>query len=109
MTEKIPKIDLNVILLGAGPSKKDGVHIALSEYQEDKKIIDWLLDSFSQFTYDLQFVIGEASDELIKSYPTLNYVTNSNWKNTGASGSLFKAELPLEGRLIVSYSDVLYS
>ena len=108
MTENTPKIDLSLILLGAGPSKKDGVHVALSEYQEDKKIIDWLLDSFSQYSFDLQFVIGEASEELKKSYPTINYVTNSNWKNTGASGSLFKAKLPLEGRLIVSYSDVLY-
>lgn len=108
MTENSPKVDLSLILLGAGPSKKDGVHVALSEYQEDKKIIDWLLDSFSQYSFDLQFVIGAASEELINSYPTINYVTNSNWKNTGASGSLFKANLPLEGRLIVSYSDVLY-
>ena len=72
------------------------------------RVLDWLLQAYAEFDYDLQFVVGYNLDELESRYPEYRYVYNTEWDSTGATGSLFRASLPDVGQLIVTYSDILY-
>ncbi|MBN38073.1 MAG: hypothetical protein CMI29_06350 [Opitutae bacterium] len=72
------------------------------------RVIDWLLQAYSGYNFDLQFVVGHNLNQLSSRYPNYKYIHNTNWDSTGATGSLFCADLPTEGQLIVSYSDILY-
>jgi len=100
--------ELQVVLLGAGSSIRTDLHSALMESGYGSRVLDWLLQAYSDLPYNLQFVVGYQLDQLESRYPDHQYVHNTNWDSTGATGSLFCASLPKEGQLIVSYSDILY-
>ncbi|MCR9155249.1 MAG: PEP-utilizing enzyme [Bacteroidetes bacterium] len=102
------KDTLKVILLGAGPSVRSEVHTALMESGYGSRVLDWLLQAYAEYNYELQFVVGYNLDQLESRYPDYKYVHNKDWDSTGATGSLFCSDLPLDGKLIVSYSDILY-
>ena len=99
---------INVVLLGAGKSFRSELHSALKESGYGSRVLDWLIQAYADFKYDLQFVVGYNLDQVESRYPDYRYVHNVNWDSTGATGSLFCAELPSEGQLIASYSDILY-
>ena len=107
MSKKV-KETLKVVLLGAGSSIRSDLHSALMEAGNGSRVLDWLLQAYTDLSYDLQFVVGYQLDQLESRYPDYQYVHNTNWDTTGATGSLFCASLPQEGQLIVSYSDILY-
>jgi choline kinase/phosphohistidine swiveling domain-containing protein len=99
---------LQVVLLGAGGSIRSELHSALMESGYGSRVLDWLIQAYSELDYSLQFVVGYNLDQLESRYPDYRYVHNSNWDSTGATGSLFCADLPDQGQLIVTYSDILY-
>jgi len=99
---------LQVVLLGAGSSQRTDLHSALMESGYGSRVLDWLLQAYAEFNYDLQFVVGYNLDQLESRYPDYRYVHNTEWDSTGATGSLFRAALPDTGQLIVTYSDILY-
>jgi choline kinase/phosphohistidine swiveling domain-containing protein len=72
------------------------------------RVLDWLIQAYSDYNYHLQFVVGHNLDQLSSRYPNYQYIHNANWDSTGATGSLFCTDLPAKGRLFVSYSDILY-
>ena len=99
---------IKIILLGAGKSVRSELHSALKESGYGSRVLDWLIQAFSDVQYDLQFVVGYNLAQVESRYPGYRYIHNVNWDSTGATGSLFCADLPIEGQLIVSYSDILY-
>ncbi|GJM33466.1 MAG: hypothetical protein DHS20C18_24670 [Saprospiraceae bacterium] len=98
----------SVIILGAGRSQNNEDHSALRETAQGSRVLDWLIQAYSEIEAGFQFVGGYKLDEIEKHYPGFLYIENKNWRNTGATGSLFQAEIPQEGDLLVSYSDILY-
>lgn len=100
--------DLNIILLGAGKPEEGLKHTALSEVDKDSRLLDWLLQCFPKDVRKIQFVGGYKMNEIARKYPELDFVENKNWQKTGAAGSLFKAVIPECGKLLISYSDILY-
>lgn len=99
---------VQAVLLGAGRPGRGEMHPVLLEAFEGTRILDWLLQAITKNVDDYQFIGGYRLNDIINKYPELSYLENADWEKTGAVGSLFKAELPEAGDLIVSYSDILY-
>jgi choline kinase/phosphohistidine swiveling domain-containing protein len=102
------KVPINVILLGAGRPAQGRCHAALNKTLEGSRILDWLLNTLPGRAKQVQFVGGYEIKQIAARYPQLDVCENKNWKNTGASGSLFSAQLPANGDLLVSYTDIIY-
>ena len=99
---------MEIVFLGAGKSIRSNLHSALMETGYGSRVLDWLIQAYSDYNYHLQFVVGHNLDQLSSRYPNYQYIHNANWDSTGATGSLFCADLPAQGRLLVSYIDILY-
>lgn len=83
-------------------------HAALKETNHGLKVLDWLIQAYGDIQPAFQFVGGFKVDEIERKYPQFEYLINEYWEQTGATGSLFCANLPESGDLIVTYSDILY-
>jgi len=107
-TSQLISENIRVIFLGAGRPDKGKEHPALRETLEGSRVLDWLLQAYPKNAVDKQFIGGYKFNELINNHENLRYLENRDWEETGPVGSLFKAELPKDGVLFVSYSDTLY-
>ena len=97
-----------LVILGAGIPKTGDKPSALRETTDGTIVFEWLLQAFSNQVSDVQFIGGYQFDKITSRYPSIRYFENQDWANTGATGSLFQADLPKTGSLIVTYSDILY-
>ncbi len=72
--------------------------------------MDWLLDAFSVLDDPaLHFVGGYRLDQVVARYPSISYSANSDWKQTGAAGSLLSAPLDAKRVVYVCYADTVFS
>lgn len=108
MIKSNSNLKINTILLAAGKPEKGESHPLLRKAFSGTRVLDWLLQALPSDRSTIQFVGGYRLEEIANKYPDFQYVENSEWLSTGATGSLFKAVFPDDGSLIVSYSDILY-
>ncbi len=96
------------IFLGAGRPTKGSKPTALMDVLEGKRVLDWLFQAIPDSVSDLEFVGGYNINDIASQFRAIKFTENPDWAGTGAAGSLFCAELPNNGSLMVSYSDILY-
>lgn len=99
-----------VVILGAGEPYSGTEPSALIQTSGDKRVLDWLLEAFSQTLTDpeFHFIGGYRMEEIIEEYPEIHFSQNEDWKTTGTVASLFTAPLQ-EGRPIyVVYADTIF-
>ena len=69
---------IEVILLGAGPSQIDVAPKNLSQANKSSKVLDWLLAASKHYPKRLLYC-GYNIDEITKQYPSLNVKINERW------------------------------
>lgn len=102
--------DSVAIVLGAARSS-DGNNVPpslLSIYDNDI-VLDWTLAALSAIRCEqVHFVGGYRLSEIAQKRPSLNYLYNPDWTNSGVLHSLYFARHQFGKKVIVSYSDIVY-
>lgn len=98
----------SVIILGAGRPHKGSVHSVLHSATGESRVLDWMLRSLAVVSRQVTFITGYQGDEIRSQFPSLMYVDNPEWQDTGAVNSLLCADLNSARDYFVSYADVLY-
>lgn len=106
---------MKAIILGAGAGFPSGIPdrghpTAIHEIAAGRYVLDYLIEAFRAANVDtVVFIAGYHVEKVIKQYPSLQYVYNPAWRNTGPAYSLREAIAWLEGDVLIGYSDVLLS
>lgn len=111
-THEIPQLEVRrpvtLVVLGAGRPPTGGAPSALRVLDRHRKVLDWTLHAFGNIPTDTFFVGGYQLDEVVHSYPSIKFIYNPNWKETGANGSLFLVPLDPNAVVYVCYSDIVF-
>ena len=99
---------IEIIFLGAGPSKLGSLPPALSQANKSSKVLDWLLKASSSLSKDVTFIGGYNVGEIKKQYSKLNVKINERWRDTSPTHSLFIAADGEVQTAFVSYTDIIY-
>lgn len=99
---------MNFVVLGAGRPLHGEQHTALRGASSKSLVLDWALKAVEFLQPEVTFVGGYKVDEVVRRYPDLKYVINSDWEATGAAVSLLDASLQVGNEYYVSYADILY-
>jgi choline kinase len=100
---------VELYFLGAGKPMTGDKPSALKNIVMNYKAMDWQLHSFESLvsTENTYFIGGYHIDEVVKSYPALNFSIVADWENKTALDSLFHA--PFSGKpVVISYTDTLF-
>lgn len=100
------------IILAAGRGSKQDelaikIPICLLEY-EGKTILEHQLNSFKKNGITEVSIVTGFQKEKIK-FENLKYYENTDYKNNNVLNSLFFAEKEIQGNIIISYSDIMFS
>lgn len=77
---------------------------------QDKRILDWILDTYTvNNIQDFTFIGGYLIEKVKQEYPHLAFRENTNWENNNILQSLFYAAQDMDNGFICSYSDILYT
>lgn len=100
---------MKLFLLGAGKPAHGDKPAALKQISATTKVLDWLIHSFESAVdvEDIYFLGGYHVDEVIKSYPKLNFSIIPDWEKRTALHTLLKAPFS-KSKVIVSYSDTVF-
>ena len=103
---------MKLIFLAAGQSNlqiDNTTPVCLTKYNNDKLILDVLIENFNDYGIDdINVVGGFGFLKIIEKYPELNYYYNSDWKKSKSLASFYKSNSSFNDSLIVSYSDVVF-
>ena len=99
----------SVILLGAGRPYRGVPPSALQKTPDQRRLLDWIVDAFSDLDVDWHFVGGYQLQEVARSYPGMRYSVNPDWRRTGSVASLFAAPLTSNRPHYVAYTDVVFT
>lgn len=99
-----------VVILGAGEPFSGTEPSALTQTSGDKRVLDWLLEAFSQTLSDpeFHFIGGYRMDDIVDMYPDIHFSQNEAWETTGTVASLFTAPLPDNRPVYVCYADTIF-
>ena len=98
-----------LVLLGAGRPTRGTQPSALVRTGSKRRILDWLLDAFSELAVDrVAFVGGYRFEEITHEYPEITVLINRDWRSTGPVGSLLTTRLEPGCTAYVSYTDIVY-
>lgn len=100
-----------VIILGAGKPFSGERPSALVEAPwTSRRVLDWVLDAFGILgEADFHFVGGYRLEEVVARYPNIYFSVNSDWKHSGAAGSLLSAPLDSGRSAYICYADTVFS
>ena len=103
---------MKLIFLAAGQSNlqiDNTTPVCLTKYNNDKLILDVLIENFNDYGIDdINVVGGFGFLKIIEKYPELNYYYNSDWKKSKSLASFYKSNSSFNDSLIISYSDVVF-
>lgn len=105
----IPCENSTVIMLGAGRPARGEHPSALRKTPDQRRILDWISDAYSELNADWHFIGGFQLEEMVRAYPHINYSINSEWRDTGSCASLFIAPLDKNSTNYVSYTDIIFN
>jgi len=98
-----------LIILGAGKPHYGKQPSALLNLPGNKRVIDWIIDAFSDIQLDeIHFVGGYEIDQVIAAYPDIRFTINPLWENTGCLQSLLLAPIFECENIYVTYADVVF-
>jgi glutamine kinase len=100
---------VDIFLLGAGLPACGRKPSALKHIALNTKAMDWQIHSFKSIAppNNIHFLGGYLVDEVVESYPQLNFTVVPDWESKGVLHTLLKA--PFTGRpAIISYSDTVF-
>ncbi|EPJ48868.1 MAG: hypothetical protein OFPI_27400 [Osedax symbiont Rs2] len=100
---------MDVFLLGAGRPSFGEKPAALKKIASNTKAMDWQIHSFENVAGidDIHYLGGYHIDEVVKSYPSLNYTIITDWEKSSVLHTLLKA--PFSGRSVIcAYSDTVF-
>ena len=106
---------MRAIILGAGPGfpslfQSSGNPKAIHEITQGKKVLDILIENFKRAGItEIVFVGGYQIEKVIGLYPDIKHYFNPKWESTNSLYSLYICREELEGEVLVSYADTLYS
>lgn len=99
---------LQAVILGAGKPARGRLPSALFSIAGHGKVLDWQVKALRSSGADLVFVGGYRVPEIISRYPRLPVIVNPSWAQTGAVGSLLRADPQSDRSCVVTYADILY-
>ena len=98
-----------VIVLGAGRAGKGNLPTALVTINDNQRVLDWILASFSPLQEPAcYFVGGYLAGAIASRYPNIRFFFNPDWATTGPARSLSLAPLATDAATYIAYSDVLF-
>ncbi len=100
---------MDVFLLGAGRPARGGKPSALKNIALNTRAMDWQIHSFKPIANhnEIHYLGGYHVDEVIETYPQLNYTVIPDWQNTSVLHTFLKA--PFSGQpTFVAYSDTVF-
>ena len=97
------------MLLGAGRPSKGSTPSALKVIAKNTKALDWHLSVFEELstTVNINYLGGFQVEEVVKSYPSLNFTVIPGWEDKTVLHTLLKAPFSSK-RAFVSYTDTLF-
>jgi choline kinase len=98
-----------VILLGAGRPYRGTPPSALQETPDQRRVLDWIMDAFSDLAVEWHFVGGYQLRDVAQRYPDMSYSVNPEWQSTGSVASLFAAPVAADRPHYVVYTDVVFN
>ncbi|MBT7296291.1 hypothetical protein HN836_01420 [Candidatus Woesearchaeota archaeon] len=108
--------NISAIILGAGKdlenknSKESLTPISLIEDQYGESVLKWNINSLMSNNIDkIRFVGGYEIEKIGRKFPNLEFVYNALWDKTGVLESLYQARKFLNGPVLISYGDIVYS
>lgn len=98
-----------VVILGAGRNIKGGSPSAIVLTDENRRVLDWLLDSFSSLGEpDVHFIGGYRVEEVARHYPDIRFLFNPEWADTGPVRSLAYMPGDHQAPTYICYSDIVF-
>lgn len=103
-----------LIVLGAGRHFFGESPFGVREVESNRRVLDIQLAAFTDQAVEVLFVGGYDIEEILSTYPDLEFVTNNDWESTGSSRSLALALNRLgkasEGHeeVFICYADILF-
>jgi phosphohistidine swiveling domain-containing protein len=100
---------INVFLLGAGRPAKGKKPSALKKIALNTSVMDWQIHSFESIASldRIHYLGGYQVEDVIDSYPDINYTVVPDWQERNVLHTLLKA--PFSGQpAITAYSDTLF-
>ena len=98
---------IRAVILGAGATSKDQCPSALFPVSNSLLTLDWQLKALEPYSSDVLFVGGFADNQIRKSYPQLEVLSNPAWASQLSTGSLLYVINKLDGGTILTYSDIV--
>jgi NDP-sugar pyrophosphorylase family protein len=102
-------LPLDVFFLGAGRPARGEKPSALKNIAINTTVMDWQIHSFESVASldDIHYLGGYHVEDVINSYPQINYTVIPNWEERSVLHTLLKA--PFAGKpVITTYSDTLF-
>ncbi len=76
---------------------------------EDKRVLDWILNSLAYAGIDdIAFIGGYHIEKVEEAYPYLRFYNNTEWPNNNILESLMYAAPEMDTAFVASYSDIVY-
>lgn len=103
------KARARVIILGAGKPMSGRTPAGLRMIGSQKKALDWIMHAFRSLNPSFVFVGGYGMADVMGQMPAdVMIVSNPDWRKTGSTDSLFKADLVEGFDHYVCYGDILF-
>ena len=103
---------MKVVILAAGMGKRLGTEIPkpLVKIHNEKTILDFQLDALSKVIgiENVIVVVGYKKELIMKKFPNLTFVYNSNYENTNMAKSLLLASKKIDDDLLCINGDVYF-
>lgn len=100
---------MEIFILGAGRPFRGQTPPALKKISFNSRALDWQLHSFDQKQLGTQihFLGGFQVEEVLKSYPHLNFTVVPDWESTHTLHTLLHAAFPRDSCMF-TYSDTVF-
>ena len=100
--------------MGAGQNlnenKTESTPVSLIKDQYGKTVLRWVLNSLQKNNiHKIRFVGGYEIQKIGSIFPNLEFIYNAAWNETGVLESLFQARKYINGPVIISYGDIVFS
>lgn len=104
---------MNVVILAAGKGSRLGneqLPKPLTRLLNGKSILQLQLENIAKFLplEQVNIVVGFHKEAIIREFPALKYIENSNFSNENTSKSLLKALLKVKGDVLWLNGDVVF-
>jgi choline kinase/phosphohistidine swiveling domain-containing protein len=99
---------IDIFIIGAGAPYAGNIPSLLQKYSKNKTIIDWQIDSFKGIKNStLNILGGYKINDVIRSYPKINYIFVKNWEKESILNTVFSIP-KVDNDILFTYSDTIF-